>query len=119
VERGDACVAGILSELWNLPLGRPQWSTVRLWLMRHYKLTRPKEQAADWVWLIDHSVQIGPQKCLVILGVRLSRLPAAGECLRYDDLEPIVNAGEKVWRVSTPSGETAAFGCHANAGRTA
>lgn len=89
--RAAARVTGILSELWNLPLGRPQSSTIRLWLMRlgHYKLTRPKQQAADWVWLIDHSVQIGPQKCLVILGIRLSQLPPAGECLRYEDLEPI------------------------------
>ena len=89
--RSAVRVAEILSALWKLPLGRPQWSTVRLWLMRlgHYKLTRPKEQADDWVWLIDHSVQIGPQKCLLILGIRLRQLPAAGECLRYDDLEPI------------------------------
>ena len=89
--RAAARVTGILSEIWNLPCGRPSWSTVRLWLMRlgHYKLTRPKERADDWVWLIDHSVQIGPQKCLLILGIRLSQLPAAGECLRYEDLEPI------------------------------
>jgi len=89
--RAAVRVAEILGELWELPLGAPHWSTVRLWLMRlgHYKLTRPKVQAADWVWLIDHSVQIGPQKCLVIVGVRLSQLPAAGDCLRYEDLEPI------------------------------
>lgn len=88
--RAAARVAGLLSEVWNVPWGRPHWSTIRLWLMRlgHYKLTRPKEQAEDWVWLIDHSVQIGPQKCLVIVGIRLSQLPA-GESLRYEDLEPI------------------------------
>ena len=89
--RAAARVTDILSDVVKLPLGTPQWSTIRLWLMRlgHYKLTRPKERANDWVWLIDHSVQIGPRKCLMILGIRLSRLPAAGECLRYEDLEPI------------------------------
>ncbi|MCH7688132.1 MAG: hypothetical protein IH899_15870 [Planctomycetes bacterium] len=89
--RAAARVTDILSDVVKLPLGTPQWSTIRLWLMRlgHYKLTRPKERADDWVWLIDHSVQIGSQKCLMILGIRLSQLPAAGECLRYADLEPI------------------------------
>ncbi|HQU45211.1 MAG TPA: hypothetical protein PK867_20520, partial [Pirellulales bacterium] len=25
-----------------------------------------------WVWIIDHTIQIGPLKCLVVVGVRLS-----------------------------------------------
>lgn len=89
--RAASRVVGIMAEEWQLSLGVPQWSTIRLWLMRvgHSKLTRPKQRADDWVWLIDHSVQIGPQKCLVILAIRLSQLPPPGECLRHEDLEPI------------------------------
>ena len=46
----------------------------RLWLMRLglYELLRKKETAKDWVWIMDHTVQLGPHKCLVIVGVRLS-----------------------------------------------
>ena len=55
----------------------------------HYKLTRPKEIAEDWVWLIDHTNQSGKEKCLLIVGVRLSQLPEAGKCLTYEDLEPL------------------------------
>ena len=55
----------------------------------YYKLTRPKGQAADWVWIIDHTIQLGARKCLVILGVRLSALPPPGTCLRQEDVEPI------------------------------
>jgi hypothetical protein len=75
----------------QLPLPAPSWSTGRLWLLRlgYYKLTRPKEQADDWVWIVDHTVQVGSQKCLVILGTRLSALPAAGQCLSHEDVEPI------------------------------
>lgn len=68
----------------------PGWHTGRLWIMRlgYYKLTREKEKAEDWVWIIDHSVQIGIEKCLLILGIRLSRLPE-NRALTYQDVEPI------------------------------
>jgi hypothetical protein len=67
----------------------PTWFTGRLWLLRlgYYQLTRPKVLATDWVWIIDHTVQIGPEKCLVILGIRLSRLPADETCLQHADVE--------------------------------
>ena len=54
----------------------------------YYKLNRAKVKADDWIWIIDHSVQIGAEKCLVILGVRLSNLPV-GRSLAFDDVEPI------------------------------
>jgi hypothetical protein len=54
----------------------------------YYKLYRPKIKASDWIWIIDHSVQTGPEKCLVILGVRQSDLPE-GRPLTYKDVEPI------------------------------
>lgn len=66
----------------------PHWTTGRLWLQRlgHAKLTQPLPQADDWAWLIDHSVQIGQEKCLVILGIRLGDLPPRGESLRHEQL---------------------------------
>lgn len=69
----------------------PHWTTGRLWLLRlgYYKLHRAKEQAEDWIWMADHSVQIGTEKCLVILGIRLCNLPAEGQCLRHEDMELI------------------------------
>lgn len=68
----------------------PHGSTGRLWLLRLglAALLRPKVIAADWVWMVDHSIQIGQCKCLVILGVRLSAVPQ-GRPLRHQDLEPI------------------------------
>jgi hypothetical protein len=69
----------------------PDWTTGRTWLLTlgYYKLTRPKIQADDWVWLIDHTAQLGKAKCLLVLGVRLSELPQPGECLCLQDLEPL------------------------------
>ena len=80
-----------MSSCLQLSLSVPSWSTGRLWLLRlgYYKLNRPKEQANDWVWIADHTVQIGKEKCLVILGTRLSNLPPVGQCLCHEDVELI------------------------------
>lgn len=69
----------------------PSWSSTRLWLLRvgYYKLTRAKEQGEDWVWIVDHVVQVGQEKCLLIVGIRLSALPVAGAYLTHRDVEPI------------------------------
>ena len=55
----------------------------------YYKLNRAKIKADDWIWIIDFSIQLGQEKCLVILGVRQCDLPPAGQALRHEDMEPI------------------------------
>jgi hypothetical protein len=89
--RGASRVVELLGTVLELPEAAPSWYTGRLWLLRvgYYKLTRPKEQATDWVWIIDHSLQLGEQKCLVIVGIRLSAVPSPGTCLRHEHVEPI------------------------------
>lgn len=64
------------------------WTTVRSWLMRLglYALRRPLEQADDWAYLIDHTVQIGTVKCFAVVGVRLGQLPYPRRCLQRQDL---------------------------------
>jgi hypothetical protein len=89
--RGASRVLQLVGAVFALPEAAPAWYTGRLWLLRvgYHKLTRPKAQATDWVWIIDHTIQLGAQKCLVILGVRLSALPPPGTCLRHEHVEPI------------------------------
>jgi hypothetical protein len=36
-----------------------------------YELTCPQERGDDWVWLVDHTVQLGAHKGLVVVGLRL------------------------------------------------
>lgn len=89
--RGAERVCGLVAEFFGVAWETPHHTTVRTWLLRIglYQLTRPKPQADDWVWLVDHTVQIGQEKCLVVLGVRLSELPPLGECLRLEQLTPL------------------------------
>ena len=89
--RGASRVIELLGTILELPEAAPSWYTGRLWLLRvgYYKLMRPKEQATDWVWIIDHTLQLGEQKCVMIVGIRLSAVPPAGTCLRHAHVEPI------------------------------
>jgi len=54
-----------------------------------HKLTRPKEAADDWVWIVDHVVSKGMHKCFVALGVRMSALAKKGDLtVGLKDVEP-------------------------------
>jgi len=97
--RATSRVLGVVEDAFGVGGGIPHWTTGRLWLLRlgHALLTAPKEKATDWAWVIDHSVQIGQEKCLVILGIRLKDLPPAGECLAHEDMELIALVPRKSW----------------------
>lgn len=100
--RGAGRALGVMQDCAGLGPWRPSWSSTRLWLLRlgYYKLTRAKEQGSDWVWLVDHVVQTGAEKCLLIVGSRLSALPAMGKYLTHADVEPIA-----VYPVTQSKGE--------------
>jgi len=51
-------------------------------------LEKEKEKADDWIWVVDHNVQIGDIKCFVILGLRLKNLPL-GRSLVHQDMDVI------------------------------
>lgn len=65
--------------------------SVRLWLLRLglYQLKRPKTQADDWMWIVDHTVQMGPWKCLIVVGIRQSAWDAKDRVLSHEDVELI------------------------------
>jgi len=81
----------LLCDFFHLPWPCPTRWAGRWWWLRlgYYKLTRKLPQSDDWVWIADHSIQIGPEKCLLILGVRLRDLPADERCLTHEQVEPL------------------------------
>ena len=97
--RGVPRVLALIAEALGLPLDIPHWTTGRLWLMRlgHAMLTMPLKAAEDWAWLADHSVQIGQEKGLAILGIRLCDLPPQGECLEAKHLHLVAWIPRKSW----------------------
>ena len=89
--RGASRILGIITSFMSLGESTPSWYTGRFWLLRlgYYKLERAKQKASDWIWIVDHTVQLGSEKCLVIVGIRQSSLPAADLSLSHEDVEPI------------------------------
>lgn len=89
--RGTSRAVKIMFESMGITQSIPTWYSVRLWLLRlgYYKLTRKKTHADDWIWIIDHTIQCGQEKCLAILGIRQSSLPESETTLYHEDVEPL------------------------------
>lgn len=89
---GQRCLTAVLRLVmpWLPAVSQiPCPNTARLWMLRLglYELTRPKATAEDWVWILDHTVQLGGMKALVIVGVRLSQWEKQGRGpLSHEDL---------------------------------
>ena len=61
---------------------------MRAWVLRlgYAHLTRPLSHDHRWAWLIDHTLQIGSTKLLVIVGVPLDGVPFGVRPLQLADL---------------------------------
>lgn len=84
--RGVAASLRLIAERLGWGLDMPSYGAVRSWLLRLgcYALLCPLP-AGSWVWLIDHTVQIGASKLLVIAGCPLADVPR-DRPLRQSDL---------------------------------
>ena len=78
----------------------PEWTTVRTWLMREgvAAIEEPIEPADDWVWMADHSNQIGPEKALAIIGLRASKMPPPGVALTHQDVRVLAVEPGVSWK---------------------
>jgi hypothetical protein len=89
--RGAAAAMGLfVAEGWA-GFAVPCFSTIRSWLLRvgYYALTQPLDKTKSWLWLIDHTIQIGTQKILVILGCPIDDVPFGQRALQLSDLQLI------------------------------
>ena len=78
----------------------PDWTSVRIWLMRVgvAAVEDPVERADDWVWMADHSNQIGQEKTLVVLGIRASLMPPPGTSLTHADVRTLLVQPGTDWK---------------------
>jgi hypothetical protein len=51
--------------------GLPSWTVIQNWVLRFglYKLLTTLPKRKDWIWIIDHTIEFGTKKCMVILAV--------------------------------------------------
>jgi hypothetical protein len=85
--RGAAAGLRLIAVRLGLDMATPSCGAVRSWLLRLgcHALTRSLPSGV-WVWLVDHTVQIGACKLLVIVGCLLSHAPLGERPLRQSDL---------------------------------
>jgi len=67
----------------------PSFNSIRTWLLRLglYQLQREHERRSDWIMILDLTIELGPVKCLVILGIPAARLSETGFALQHQDVE--------------------------------
>lgn len=84
--RGVSSVLRLLAGY--LPPGVPVATTVLNWCCRLGLgvLRRALARHDDWIFIIDHTVALGELKCLVVLGIRASRLPETGYSPSHGDM---------------------------------
>ena len=78
----------------------PHFTAIRNWMQRSgvAAMSAPLEKASDWIWIVDHSNQIGQDKILVILGIRASHLPPPGTALRLEHVRVLLVQPGKSWK---------------------
>ena len=89
----------------GLDMRSASYYSVRLWLLRLglYQLSL-FNQADDWIWIADHTMQLGERKCLILVGIRQSARDAEDRILAQEDVElidlvPVTEStGEVVFR---------------------
>lgn len=89
--RGCRAIVRLLQKYLPSFRGAPAASTVQSWLLRIglHELSRSKTNASDWIWIVDHTIQLGPTKCFLIVGVRQSVWESLDRPLAHEDLSVI------------------------------
>ena len=77
----------------------PSFDSIRVWACRvgiaQLKLLVRDGEA--WIWLADHSNQIGQEKILQIIGIRVKDLPPIGETLPRDKMVVLATVPGTSW----------------------
>lgn len=77
----------------------PTWSTIRNWSMRvGVSIVKQNIEKDDWIWIADHSNQIGQEQVLLIIGICASNLPAAGQTLSLKDMHVLAVVPGRSWK---------------------
>jgi len=100
--RGSERNFELFSKFFDLP--NPSFNSMRSWIFRLglYLMQSKCERGEDWILILDHTVELGQKKCLLILGIREGQLKAGGYALQHQDVTVLEidvvthSTGEKV-----------------------
>lgn len=95
--RGAAKIFKLIQEY--VDIEAPSSVTIQNWLFRVglYQLQKGITRQDDWIYIADNTVQLGPKKALVILGVTLKSLKAVNYRLKHTDVQVLkIHISEKI-----------------------
>lgn len=77
----------------------PSFDSMRVWSCRVgiAQLKMFDKNGNDWIWVADHSNQIGQEKVLLIIGIRVSDLPPLGETLPREKMVVLATIPGTSW----------------------
>lgn len=89
---------GIIFDWIGIKADIPSFDAMRVWACRVgvAQLQFPIE-GDDWIWLVDHSNQIGQEKVLQIIGIRVRDLPPVGETLPLGKMQVLATIPGTSW----------------------
>ncbi|MHB9139291.1 MAG: hypothetical protein ACYC4Q_07810, partial [Victivallaceae bacterium] len=69
--------------------GLPCHVVIQNWILRFglYKLRQAVQTRNDWVYILDHTIEFGTKKCLVVLGVTLKQFRKNKCKMRHQDMK--------------------------------
>ena len=69
--------------------GQPCHVVIQNWILRLglYRLRQGARRLTDWVYILDHTIEFGTKKCLLILGITLEQFLANKCVIRHQDVK--------------------------------
>ena len=66
----------------------PSYTTTQRWMLKYglFLLKKPKEKRNDWIWILDHTIEFGTKKCLVIIGIEQEKLIEKKCRIKHEDI---------------------------------
>jgi hypothetical protein len=101
--RCAAKTIAFLSQMMGWQYGQPSQVTIRNWVLRCglYQLDYAKAKTGQYVGIIDESIQIGREKMLLFLGVKLSNNTSHAAPLSMDEVEVLGVEVQQSWTGAT------------------
>lgn len=96
--------------------GLPCHVVIQNWVLRLglYKLRQGVEQLTDWVYILDHTIEFGTKKCLLILGISLEQFLTNKCVIRHQDVKVLAisitekadapSVSKALWETATQTG---------------
>ena len=87
--RGATKCLDIFSDVF--PNSVPSHTAIQNWILQYglSQLKRPIPRRKDWIYILDHTIEFGHQKCLVILGTTLEQLRKTNGSITHEQLRAL------------------------------